>query len=61
MDNTKEDTKRIRRIVELIGIYRLQQTPMSRYLTRDEYLKYYLSPADWTFWERVENDQLKGL
>jgi hypothetical protein len=61
MQNPSDDTKRIRRIAELISAYRQQQTPIARFLTRDEYLKYYLSPADWVFWQQVKDEQLKGL
>jgi hypothetical protein len=52
------DFDRIGRIIRLIKIHRQAQTPIALCLSRDQYLKYYLSASDWAFWQGLKADEL---
>lgn len=56
MNDPNEDIARIVRIIRLIKLYRQQRSPDAIYLSRDEYLRYYLSSDDWAFWQRIKEE-----
>ncbi|AUD03447.1 hypothetical protein [Spirosoma pollinicola] len=59
--NSTTDFDRIGRIIRLIKIYRQGETPMALCLSREQYLKYYLSASDWIFWQALKVDELPDL
>lgn len=51
------DLHRIGRIIQLIKLHRQGCSPMSLCLSRDQYLKYYLSAGDWAFWQALKTEE----
>ncbi|WP_461073345.1 hypothetical protein [Spirosoma horti] len=52
------DFDRIGRIIRLIKRHQQAQTSMALWFSREQYLKYYLQPGDWAFWQAIKADQV---
>ena len=54
MNDSEGDFERIGRIIRLIKIHRHPPTSVTSFLSRDQFLKYYLKPDDWAFWQELK-------